>query len=350
MQRLKTLFALSFLFLSMLACQSLADDEYYEEETPAATEAPIEATEAPAEATEAPAAEEAIACPALMDQIVQTITDSQNKEVADAKYETEMPLVTYTVNGDEISDPQLESVSEELQSLQADEATQRQVWDYFVELIPAERRADIAEYAIFTDGVDNTLAAVVQTQSDPTKWSLQVDPEDTKQFDVLTPTLLHEYAHLLSLGSAQVVPSLAIFNNPGDNDIYLKESSACPNYFTTEGCANADSYLDDFYNQFWVNLHDEWSAINRVEDPTERQTQLDAFYSKYEDQFVTVYAATNPEEDLAEAWSVFVLTPKPDADSIMNQKIAFFYNYPEMVELRSTILSNICTALPKYEK
>ena len=162
-----------------------------------------------------------------------------------------------------------------------------------------------------------------------------------------TFTLIHEYGHLLTLGPDQVPPSLAVFNNPEDNDIYLKELSACPDYFPGEGCANPDSYINAFYNQFWADIHEEWQQINLEEDPDLLQQGLDDFYAKYQDQFVTDYAATNPEEDMAESWSFFVLGPKPAGDTIAEQKTLFFYNYPELVELRSAILNNLCTSFPQ---
>ncbi|MCC6260837.1 MAG: hypothetical protein IT311_08240 [Anaerolineales bacterium] len=347
MNRLKILLAAFALFFSVLACQTFADDETAEEEWTTVTEAP--ATEAPA--TEAPASEDSLVCPALINQVMELASGTgEEAETVPTKFDEEVTLVTYTVNGDEISDPKLESVSADLEALQADEAAQKQVWEYYAAIIPADYRTSIVEYSIFTDGMYNTLASVVQTQNDPEKWALQIDLADSNNYYILTPTLLHEFAHLLSLGSNQIPPSLAVFNNPEDNDIYLKELSACPNYFATEGCAKPDSYINAFYNQFWADLHDEWSAINREEDPNKRQEQLDAFYTKYEDHFISSYAATSPEEDLAESWSVFIINTKAEGDSIMEQKNRFFYNYPELVELRSKILNNICTALPEYEK
>jgi hypothetical protein len=142
-------------------------------------------------------------------------------------------------------------------------------------------------------------------------------------------------------------PSLAVFNNPDDNNIYLQEVSACPNYFPGEGCANSDSYINAFYDQFWVNIHAEWNKINLEEDKDKYSEKLDAFYQKYQDQFVTDYAPTNPEEDIAESWAFFVLGPKPTDNTIADEKVLFFYQYPELVKLRANILSNLCLAFPQ---
>jgi hypothetical protein len=238
-------------------------------------------------------------------------------------------------------------VSSDLQDEQQDTSTHQRVWDYFTALIPEERRGMVAEYSIFTDGRGGSLAAVVQTFSDPDLWALEVDFADTTDPFDLTFTLVHEFGHLLTLGPDQVPPSLAVFNNPDDDNIYLEEVSACPQYFPGEGCANPDSYINAFYDQFWVDIHDEWNAINLEEDEDVYYERLDRFYEKYQDQFVTDYAATNPEEDMAESWAFFVLGPQPLGDTIAGQKMLFFYQYPELVELRARILDNLCRIFPE---
>ena len=73
---------------------------------------------------------------------------------------------------------------------------------------------------------------------------------------------------------------------------------------------------------------------------------IEDFYKTYEDQFVSDYAPTSPMEDIAESWAFFVLSPKPELSSIANEKILFFYEYPELVELRTKILKQICVEFP----
>jgi hypothetical protein len=38
-----------------------------------------------------------------------------------------------------------------------------------------------------------------------------------------------------------------------------------------------------------------------------------------------------------------VLNRKPADDSIAHKKVLFFYSFPELVNLRNEIISNICT-------
>jgi len=58
---------------------------------------------------------------------------------------------------------------------------------------------------------------------------------------------------------------------------------------------------------------------------------------------VTDYAVTSPEEDIAESRMFFILDPKTAGDTIAEQKILFFYDWPELARLRDEIISRVCT-------
>jgi len=61
----------------------------------------------------------------------------------------------------------------------------------------------------------------------------------------------------------------------------------------------------------------------------------DPFYDAHQDQFITDYAATSPGEDIAESWTEFVMSERPAGNSTIDRKILFFYNYPELVQIRN---------------
>ncbi len=281
-------------------------------------------------------------CPVLLSDIMTAATSAGS----DAEAKDEQYLVTYTVNGDRLGDPQYGPVPDNLKDEQKDLTTQQSVWDYFTTLIPLDQRQFVTEYLITTDGVDNTYASVIQTQDDPSHWALEIDILDAADTYNLTFTLVHEFGHLLTLNSKQVPPSTRVFNNPDNEDILQREVSACPQYFPGEGCSTPTSYINAWYNRFWTDIYDEWDKTNYIEDDDAYYEALDNFYYKYQDQFVTSYAVTTPEEDIAESWAFFVLAPKPRSKSIADQKVLFFYEYPELVTLRQTILQNLCTAFP----
>ncbi len=255
-------------------------------------------------------------------------------------------LVTYKVVGDQIGIPVLGNVPDSLKDYQKDFALQKQSWDLFAKLIPAPDRKLVEFYQVITDGPDNILAAVKQTSKDPSRWVLEIDIADAGNTKNLVYTLIHEFGHLLTLNSTQVPPDLKVFDNPESNLIYNQEADACPDYFTGEGCSLPMSYINIFFDRYWKGLYDEWLKIDNIQDDQRRHDRLDSFYDKYRDQFVDDYAVTDPAEDIAETWTFFVLSPKPEGQSISDQKIMFFYEYPNLVQLRSEILQNLCSLNP----
>jgi hypothetical protein len=97
-----------------------------------------------------------------------------------------------------------------------------------------------------------------------------------------------------------------------------------------------------FFDQFWPKIYSEWKKVNAEKDHNNYSSLLAKFYQNHATQFNTSYSATSPEEDIAESWAYFVLTPKPANDSIAHRKLLFFYNFPELVDLRNQIIYGIC--------
>ena len=257
-------------------------------------------------------------------------------------------LVTYQVNGDQISDPSYEKVSKSLKKDQQNTASQDQAWQFFTTLIPLQDRQMVSEYEVFTDGPGNVLAAVEQSDNDPDKWMIEIDVEDLQDKNELAFTLVREDGHLLTLNSQQVPADIKVFNDPNNDELYSQEAAACPTYFTDEGCSKPNSYINTFYSRFWAPIASEWEKIDNHSndsDPTEYYNMLYAFYQKHSDQFVDDYATTDPSEDMAETFAYFVYSPKPTGHTLKDQKILFFYDYPELIQVRDQILKNTCTTM-----
>jgi len=345
----RSLLFIGILLVASLACNFVTEffveeSEPYLLEEPAPAEPPVELeSETSSENLASP---ETVACPDVTHKILKAATgfyDEDNMGEDNESEPEELYLVTYSVSGDQLSDPiYYEDVSTNLKPYQEDRASHQEIWDYFTTLIPASERRSLAEYSIVTDGEENILAAVTQTPYNPRLWGLEIDIRDSDDKLNLTYTLIHEYAHLLTLGPDQVTPSEALFNNPEDDTLYYEESTACPNYFPGEGCSRSDSYINTYFDQFWSDIYDEWLDINLIEEDDTYYEALDDFYYNYEDRFLTDYAATNPEEDIAEAFTFFVLASRPDGDNVAEEKILYFYDYPELVQLRDEIMSGIC--------
>ncbi len=256
-------------------------------------------------------------------------------------------LTSYSVEGDSITEPVLEDVPAALEPQQSNLALQEEAWQVFTTLIPPADRDMVVEFNVFTDGYSNTLAAVGQLSENPTAWMLEVDVADLEDTDSLIFTIIHEYAHLLTLNAEQVEPDQELVDDPFNPEWQIEKGAACTYYFTGTGCSYKESYINVFYERFWLDLEEEWSAIDVMqydEDASlEYYEALYAFYKAHQDQFVDDYSVTHPAEDIAESFTYFVFTPKPSGNSIKEQKIAFFYEYPELVKLRSDILNGACS-------
>lgn len=256
-------------------------------------------------------------------------------------------LVTYSVVGDELTKPVLESIPNDLKTEQKDTALQNTAWTIFTSLIPAQDRQMVVQYSVFTDGFANTLAAVDQTHENPSQWILEIDIADLKDESAFLFTLIHEYAHLLTLNASQLIPDQEIVDDPLNQSLQHEKAAACLNYFAGTGCSYADSYINAFYNRFWTDIAPEWEAVDALQYNTDDLTPyyagLHDLYMNHQDQFVDDYSTTHPTEDIAESFAYFVFSPKPNGTSIKDQKIAFFYEYPELIQLRTDILSGACS-------
>jgi Uncharacterized protein conserved in bacteria len=198
---------------------------------------------------------------------------------------------------------------------------------------------------------------------------------------MLKGTLIHENAHIMSLSASQSDNDLIGDEEYCDDTecddnkfrrIFAQREAACaPNYYDYwSGCLKEDSYLNLFFQKFWADIYREYYyGGNQVMSTYD-------FHQKYYDQFVSNYAATDPVEDFAETFTTFVLWNDEEIDnykkwcakdmgdgwnlineqglsywkncekiyrdnSIWEEKIRFFYDFPELVEMRDFIRSNL---------
>lgn len=236
--------------------------------------------------------------------------------------EDEGVLTSYKIDGDNITKIKDYDVSSNLISFQQDKQKHQRMWDYYIQLIPASYRTKIVEFeVVHGDGALGGYVAPID-ESDLSRWKmgLAIDlVDDLGKVDIskeFANLVIHEFGHVLSLNDEQVAV--------GGKD-------NCGTYYTGEGCSLNNSYISALYELGWKDIYEESSQLWASED-------ISAFYDKYQDRFVTPYAATNPGEDMAEVFAVFVTKDeKPTGGSIADQKVRLLYNYPELVELRNTI-------------
>lgn len=192
------------------------------------------------------------------------------------------------------------------------------VWDFIQNILPEEGLKNFKRITFSTDGPDEILAYVIAVDEEGRDWRLSIDPIDQRNSnkELFLETILHEYYHYVTLNNNQVkyteVQTTRTYNEEG---MVSKE----------------ESYINGFYHKFWKDILNEKQSIPDSE----------YFFYRHFDDFVTEYATTSPAEDICESFAYFVLYEKPKGNTIAEQKMLFFYDYPEMVSLREELILRI---------
>jgi len=202
------------------------------------------------------------------------------------------------------------------------------IWAAFLRMVTPRFAAENMSALLIASDPDNPVTAAVERASvRPLRWSLAVNvAAETQRADYLR-TLVHEYAHLLMLGD-------------DDLDPFAVE---CRTMMIQEGCLLPDSTLERFQERFWRAYGEDAPSPDSTTSPASWQT-----YFKHTGAFVSVYAATNVVEDLAETFTEFVIRDRPDRESgTWAEKILFFWEHPEYVAIRAHIRGWFGPELPE---
>jgi hypothetical protein len=264
--------------------------------------------------------------------------DQYTKYFDKAKNEStnEILIKTYKVNADSTisSLSTNDQLPKELIPLKDDISMHQKIWADFTHLIPKTHHETVGEYAISTDGYDGIAASIGPLQQNLSKMGLYVDPLDFRDKIDGSYTLIHEFGHMLSINDKQI-------------DYYKGQQDCHSTKFIEDtGCSNESSYLNIYFNRFWIDFEEEWRKAD-ISSSTDLEKQ-ESFFLKHPTRFVTPYSTTNMVEDFAESFTYFVLqeTPK-DKSEITKQKLLFFHEFPELVILRTELLNNFATLLDK---
>lgn len=239
----------------------------------------------------------------------------------------------------------LEYSYDELSAFQENLYAAEVLWEVVSGIFPDQYLNQIAYFEFFTDGTDDFLGAIEEVDSSQDAFVFSLDVSDMfynsgdLNYPLLIDTVTHELAHIITLGPSQVAWVEEEDSNPATYYIFEYDLDTEP-----------DSYINQFFNHFWKDIHDEWAAFyyeygvlyegdedKYAEYQEIVQDYIDDFYDKYEERFLTDYAATSPTEDIAESFMIFALQEKPQGSRIRDQKALFFYNYPKLIEVRNHI-------------
>lgn len=240
-------------------------------------------------------------------------------------------LVRYKIKSDRLSLLDTDQfVVGDLVRIRENTKLHQQIWNQFNQLIPNHRaKAIITEFALLggTGENEGTLAYVHQLEDNPKQWLLAINVPENFNLDgtLKNPsdfyyTLVHEFMHVVSLEERNTT-----------NDL------TCETYEIETGCLRPEAPLGRLVEDFWKTSPHWYDFLANPEDEDLAYTR----FSKTPDRFVSDYAATNPGEDIAETFAVFVLQTKPSSDLVKDQKVLAMYEDEGLVKLRQGIRTNL---------
>ena len=197
----------------------------------------------------------------------------------------------------------------------------QKLWAHVNKIMPKDVMKFIGTFEVGTDGKGGVLAHVTPLKENLVRWTLNLDLKDAFKENgsfnqpELNDTIVHEFGHVLTLNSTQMES---------------KRNEKAGTYTTSEGTTKAKSYLNLFYSKYWKANEKQYST-------GENRYNTEKLYADHPEWFVSDYAATNPEEDMAEAFRVFVLKDKPSGKKISDDKVKFYYQFAELVKIRTEI-------------
>ncbi len=258
---------------------------------------------------------------------------ASSKYIGKIKGETETSnseITLYKVKNGELADSFDYKVTGDLLPAQQNRAKHQEIWALVKKVIPPEYLKRLNEFMLFWGETDivKALGYVSPTSKDLSTWryAIAIDYANQSGEDELEHTVLHEFAHILTLNKDQV----NAFIKP-------KECKTCyPDYpkdgFAWRGCSHEDSYINQFFQQFWEDI---WS-----DDPD----KLTGFFSdKYPSQFVTHYAGVSPSEDMAETyWNYVFESEIPQTPgTIAEEKVKYFERFREFEIIKAFERKNL---------
>lgn len=190
---------------------------------------------------------------------------------------------------------------------------QQLVFDRFAEVIPAEYRPEVTHFVSISqedsDGTDGAMQHPVDENEDQIydDYYIALDTTGSAAGATLDRTMVHEFAHLLTLRNGQITP-LSPEAEQSDEPV------ECVVYATPE-CPTDDSYLSAYFSEF------------EYADDAEYDPEVFAEWVLNDGDVRTV-----TDEDVRR---------DVVAGSVLDEKFDFFESYPELVEVRDAIRAGL---------
>jgi hypothetical protein len=191
-----------------------------------------------------------------------------------------------------------------------------EAWNALATITPEGQLGDVVLFGGFEpDGevAEETLAFVNAVDSAGSGFQMSINTVDAiADPDELLLTLAHEFTHVFTATPEQL-------------DRTDEAIDDCTTYFNGDGCYLDDSLMFGWITEFWDP--DVLATVDRFQESV---VDADA-RCLADDGFFGPYAASNPEEDFAEAFSAFVFGLEPVTDG-QAERLEWIAAQPGLVE------------------
>jgi hypothetical protein len=222
-----------------------------------------------------------------------------------------------------------------LDFVQSKEEIVQSYWYIFSNVFPQEYRKDLKK--VMVNDFDGIFFQVIRDELNIDD-TLFVISDDITEYDPqwYRWNLIHEFAHILTSNREQMTVE-SEFHLSVDEEILKAAESNCPTILLF-GCWQENSYINQFHAEFWEEILPAYEAIDWTVEEDHHE-----FYQEYNDYFFNAYQAMYPTEDIAESFAFFIMLNSDELEKpeVKYEKVKFFYQYEELVELRSQILENL---------
>ncbi|MGE5375563.1 MAG: hypothetical protein ACM3XO_10950 [Bacteroidota bacterium] len=169
-----------------------------------------------------------------------------------AENEIDMNLVYYDIKVGQLGEPQYLHVPGAFKPFQQDTNAHLAVWRYASSLLPADDLKWIDRFEIFkSTNYSGWVSPTGRDQNDRSHWTLGIELAYAQDPVGITYTLIHEYGHLISLNTDQIPAGDCYYS-------WSQNPAVCKQLLSPDGCITPDSYINQFYQQFWSDLLSEW--------------------------------------------------------------------------------------------
>ena len=224
-----------------------------------------------------------------------------------------------------------------------------ELWEMSKALIPDRDERRIKRVILAQDRRSDTLAFVASLDDDGRTWEYglnldAVNLNNSRAYEELLSTIIHEYAHILSLNDTQVSydpAQQAAYTDISVSDeeyeaLTIRAEQRCDSkggIYDGDACYQPGSHIFEFYMSFWDGYGEDVFA------PAARGS----IYDRNKSDFVNDYAGTSPSEDFAETFAAWVM-PELEAFEItdaVRAKFNFFNSRPSLVNIRNSMLTGL---------